>query len=59
MLAAVEQADEAAIKSLFETHIFHGFEALVAHIGVTLLADPFEDLQSSDYDTREDGWWRT
>ena len=59
MLTAVEEADEDAIRSLFETHIFHGFEALVTHIGVTLLADPFEDLQNSDYDTREDGWWRT
>jgi DNA-binding GntR family transcriptional regulator len=59
MLKAVEDADEEAIQSLFETHIYHGFEALVAHIGVTILADPFEDIQNSDIDTREDGWWRT
>lgn len=59
MLAAVEEDDEPAIQSLFEAHIFHGFEALVAHIGVTLVADPFEDVPNTDIDTREDGWWRT
>lgn len=59
MLEAIEKADGKEIQSLFETHIFHGFEALVAHIGVTLLADPFEELQESGYDARGDGWWRT
>ena len=59
MIEAVAGVDEAAIQTIFETHIFHGFEALVTHIGVTLVADPFEDDDERTYDLKEDGWWRT
>jgi DNA-binding GntR family transcriptional regulator len=58
ILAAIEAADEDAIGTIFETHIRHGFEALVDKVGATMVTDPFEDARDSDFETKESGWWR-
>jgi DNA-binding GntR family transcriptional regulator len=58
MIEAIEGVDEEAIQTVFETHIFHGFEALVEHIGVTLVADPFTDDDRAR-SLKEDSWWKT
>jgi DNA-binding GntR family transcriptional regulator len=58
ILTAIEAADEREIGTIFETHIRHGFEALVQHIGATLVTDPFEDARESDFETKDSGWWK-
>lgn len=47
-LEAVIADEQEQIRSLLETHVRHGFEALVSHIGITLPSDPFEDLEEED-----------
>lgn len=60
MIEAVESGGEPVIRQRFETHIFRGFESLMAHMGVTLVNDPFEDSEGDhrNYD-EEGGWWKT
>ncbi|MEA2250075.1 MAG: hypothetical protein QOI62_1905 [Solirubrobacteraceae bacterium] len=59
ILEAIVADDQEAIRALVGSHLQHGFETLMSHIGVTLLSDPFEDGEDG-YDGDNDGatWWR-